>query len=72
MILPITYHAQVLQMLHNRPGSSRYGINHCLVQGTLLLEYDVKDIDKNLSICLWCQVAKVHCIGPETNPGSLI
>ena len=72
MILPITYQAQVLQMLHD--GQSHQGVDQTIVLCREQFYWNAmyKDVAEYVKDCPHCQVAKATYVGPKTQPGSII
>ena len=72
MILPITYQAQVLQMLHD--GQGHQGVDQiiALCREQFYWNTMYKDMAEYVKDCPHRQVAKGPYVGPKTQPGSII
>ena len=72
MILPLKYQVLVLQILPD--GQGHLGIEQiitlCRQQFYWCIMY--RDVTQYVKDCPCCQVAKGHCVGPKTQPGSII
>ena len=72
MILPMKYQVQVLQMLHDGQGHQGMERTMALCREHFYWNPVYKDEVEYVKNCLWCQVAKVHYVGPKTKLGSII
>ena len=71
MILPISYQAQVFQMLHNGQGHQGVDWTIALCREQFYWNTMYKDVAQYVKDCP-CQVAKGPYVGPQTQHGSII
>ena len=72
MILPLKYQAQVHQMLHDGQGHQGIDRTIALCRQQFYCNTMYRDVVQYVKDCPWCQVAKGPCVGPKTQPGSIV